>query len=58
MAMKYYSLNEQHALYNENDKLFSILYIKRYSTLVVFLYAVLALPHIHLSFQKRIDLLH
>lgn len=58
MAMKYYSLNEQHGLYNENDKLFSILYIKKYSTIVVFLYAVLALPHIHLSFQRRIDLLH
>lgn len=58
MAMKSNSLNEQYALYNENDKLFSILYIKKYSTIVIFLYPVLALPHIHLSFQRRIDLLH
>jgi len=58
MAMKSNSLNEPYALYNENDKIFSILYIKKYSTLIVFMYAVLALPHIHLSFQKRIDLLH
>jgi hypothetical protein len=40
MAMKSNSLNEQYALYNENDKLFSILYIKKYSTIVIFLYPV------------------